>query len=307
MHIGVDMGGTKLEAVALDDAGRELLRRREPTPQGDYEATVRAIAGLVQGLESEAGKQGSVGVGFPGTISPQTGLAKNSNAVWVNGKPFDRDLSAALEREVRVANDANCFAVSEAIDGAAAGARVVFGVILGTGCGGGVAIEGRCHVGSNAVGGEWGHVPLPWTEADEKPGPPCYCGHRGCNEQWLAGRGLERAYDTATGEHRKAPEIVALADAGDGPAEAALSRYEDRLARALAALVTVLDPDVIVLGGGLSNVARLYERVPDLMAKWVFGRECATPIRRALHGDSSGVRGAAWLWPGDRKGETAWR
>lgn len=297
MRIGVDLGGTKIEAIALDEEGRELARRRIATPRGDYPGTLDAIAELVTALESGLGQRGTVGVGIPGALSPASGMVKNGNATWINGRPLDRDLTARLGRPVRLANDANCFALSEATDGAAAGRRVVFGVILGTGCGGGLVVDGKVHTGPNAIAGEWGHNPLPWPEPGEWPGARCPCGRTGCIEVFVAGPGLARDFEEATGQRATAPEIVARAGAGDAAAEAALVRHEGRLARALAALVNVLDPDVIVLGGGLSNVQRLYTNVPRLWQRWGFSDRLDTPLVPPVHGDSSGVRGAAWLWP----------
>lgn len=297
MRIGVDLGGTKIEAIALDEEGRELARRRVATPRGDYPGTLDAIAELVTALESGLRQRGTVGVGIPGALSPASGLVKNGNSTWINGRPLDRDLTARLGRPVRLANDANCFALSEATDGAAAGRRVVFGVILGTGCGGGLVVDGKVHTGPNAIAGEWGHNPLPWPEPGEWPGARCSCGRTGCIEAYVAGPGLARDFEEASGERATAPEIVARAAAGDAAAEAALVRYEGRLARALAALVNVLDPDVIVLGGGLSNVQRLYTNVPRLWQRWGFSDRLDTPLVPPVHGDSSGVRGAAWLWP----------
>lgn len=298
MRIGVDLGGTKIEAIGLDDSGAEHSRIRVDTPRGDYDGTVAAIKGLVERVERESGQTGTVGVGIPGTIVRATGLVKNANSTWLNGRPLEKDLSAALGREVRCANDANCFAVSEATDGAAAGQEIVFGVILGTGCGGGVAIGGHVHSGRNGTAGEWGHTPLPWAKAEELPGPACYCGLSGCLETWIAGTAFERDFKDVTGRALRGKEIVAAAAAGDAEAEAAVLRLEDRLGRALATIVDVLDPDVIVLGGGLSNLGRLYEGgVERVMRQYVFGKECDTPILKNVHGDSSGVRGAAWLWP----------
>jgi fructokinase len=296
MRIGVDLGGTKIEAVALDETGRVTARRRVATPRGDYQGTLEAVATLVAGLEAEAGRTGSVGVGIPGALSPATGLVKNSNCTWLQGRPLDRDLSARLGRPVRVANDANCFALSEATDGAGAGHRVVFGVILGTGCGGGLVMGGVVHTGPNAIAGEWGHNPLPWPEAGEWPGPPCHCGRRGCIETWVSGTGLARDYREATGEPLAPPEIVRRAAAGDPVAEAAMVRYEARLAKALAPVINLLDPDAIVLGGGLSRIDRLYASVPRLWQRWAFSDRLDTPLRPPRHGDASGVRGAAWLW-----------
>ncbi len=296
MRIGVDMGGTKIEAVALGEGGALLHRERVPTPRGDYPGTLAAVAGLVARAEAAAGRTGSVGVGIPGAPAPGTGLVKNSNCTWLQGRPLAEDLSARLARPVRVANDANCFALSEAVDGAGAGARLVFGVIIGTGCGGGLVVDGRIHAGPNALAGEWGHASMPWPGPGEWPGPPCHCGKTGCVEQFVAGPGLARDYREATGQAADGREIARRAEAGEAAAEAALSRYEDRLARALAALANALDPDVIVLGGGLSNLGRLYENVPRLWHRWAFGGRLDTPLRPPVHGDASGVRGAAWLW-----------
>ncbi len=293
--IGVDLGGTKIEVAALDDAGRELWRRRRPTPRHDYDATLRTIRDMIAEAEAALGVRATVGVGHPGAISPASGLIKNANSTWLNGRPFDRDLEALLERPVAFANDANCLALSEATDGAAAGAEVVFAVILGTGVGGGIAVRGAVLRGANAIAGEWGHNPLPWPRDEERPGPECYCGLHGCIETWLSGPGLERDFREAGGPPLAGPEIVARAEAGAADAEAALGRYEDRLARGLATVLNLLDPDVVVLGGGLSNVARLYENVPRLWPRYVFSDRVTTALRPALHGDSSGVRGAAWL------------
>jgi fructokinase len=298
MRIGVDLGGTKIEAIALNAAGHTLRRVRVPTPRGDYAATVAAIAALVRELESSTHRVGSVGVGIPGTIVAATGLVKNANSTWLNDRPLERDLSAALEREVRCANDANCFAISEAIDGAARGFGLVFGVIAGTGCGGGIAIGGRTHTGPNGLAGEWGHVPLPWPSAEEQPGPLCYCGHHGCLETWISGTAFERDFARASSRNLRGPEIVAAAEAGDPEANAALDRLIDRMARGLAIVVDVLDPDAIVFGGGLSNLERLYDgSLARRLRDYGFGGGVETPILRNLHGDSSGVRGAAWLWP----------
>jgi fructokinase len=296
MRIGIDLGGTKIEGVALDDAGNIAARQRIATPRGDYDATIRAITSLVTALEAQVGAHGSVGVGMPGTVSHATGRVKNANSVWLNGKPFDRDLSAALDREVRFSNDANCFALSEAVDGAGRGARVVFGVIVGTGTGGGVVVGGRVIEGHNGVAGEWGHNALPWPEASELPGPPCYCGRSGCIETFLSGPGLAADYERATGQRVPGEDVVARASANDVEAIASLERYEHRMARALASIINVLDPDAIVLGGGLSNIDRLYTRVPTLWGRWVFSDRVDTPLLKARHGDASGVRGAAWLW-----------
>ena len=297
MRIGIDLGGTKIEVVALDETGKELVRRRVDTPRDDYRGTVRAIAGLVAGVETELGQTGTVGVSMPGSISPATGLVKNANSTWLIGQKFDRDLDEALGREVRCENDANCMAVSEAVDGAGADGRVVFGVIIGTGVGGGVVVDRQPIRGANAVGGEWGHIPLPWPRDEERPGPDCYCGLNGCIETFLSGPGFQNDYAHATGRTLKAPEIVAAAEAGDAQANAALERYEDRLARGLATVINLLDPDVIVLAGGMSNIKRLYTNVPAIWERYAFSDRVDTKLRPPVHGDSSGVRGAAWLWP----------
>lgn len=300
MRIGIDLGGTKTEVIALSDQGEQLFRHRLPTPREDYRQTIETIATLVAMAEQATGQQGTVGMGIPGAISPYTGVVKNANSTWLNGQPFDKDLSLRLEREVRLANDANCLAVSEAVDGAAAGAQTVFAVIIGTGCGAGVALNGRAHIGGNGNAGEWGHNPLPWMNDDElryRAEVPCYCGKQGCIETFISGTGFATDYQRLSGKGLTGSEIMRLVGEGDEKAELALSRYEQRLAKSLAHVVNILDPDVIVLGGGMSNVERLYQTVPDLVKQWVFGGECETPIRKALHGDSSGVRGAAWLWP----------
>ncbi|GAB2174839.1 fructokinase [Dongia sp. agr-C8] len=299
IRIGIDLGGTKIEVLAIDRDGKELARHRVPTPRHDYAGSITLMAELVARLESETGKSGTVGVAIPGSISAITGLIKNANSVWLNGKPLDKDLSAAMDREVRCVNDANCLAVSEATDGAGAGAAVVFAAILGTGTGAGIAFRGRVHNGPNGVAGEWGHNPLPWPSVDEYPGPACYCGKHGCLETWISGSGLEADYERTTGTRRTGREILALTANGDALAEAAVQRYESRLTRGLAHVINVLDPDVIVLGGGMSRIARLYPALNANLKDYVFGKEFATPIRPALHGDSSGVRGAAWLWPKD--------
>jgi fructokinase len=296
LRIGVDLGGTKIEAVALDGDGQVLVRRRVPTPRDDYAGTLEAVAGLVEGLEGALGRRGTVGVGMPGTLSPATGTVKNANSVWLNGRSLDVDLERRLGRPVRFANDANCLALSEAVDGAAAGARLVFGAILGTGTGGGIVLDRQVWSGPNGIAGEWGHNPLPWPRDDERPGPPCYCGRTGCIETFLSGPGLAGDHRRRTGEERTAPEVVAAAGAGDPRALASLDRYEDRVARALATVLNLLDPDVVVVGGGMSNVAALYESVPRRWGAYVFSDRVDTRILPALHGDSSGVRGAAWLW-----------
>jgi len=297
IRIGVDLGGTKIEFVALEPDGHELHRHRVPTPHNDYDGTVRAVKEGVEKIEAGLSRSGTVGVGIPGTISQITHMVKNANSTWMNGRPFDRDLSTALHREVRCANDANCLAVSEATDGAGAGQRVVFAVILGTGCGGGLAIDGRVHNGRNGVAGEWGHTTLPWMRPEEYPGPECFCGYRGCIETWISGTGLEADYARATKTKLKGKEIIARCEAGEPDAVASLERFEDRLTRSLAQMVNILDPDIIVLGGGVSQVPRLYKDVPQRLKKYVFGREADTPVVVAKHGDASGVRGAAWLWP----------
>jgi fructokinase len=289
MRIGIDLGGTKIEGIALAADGREAARRRMPSPTGDYPATVRAVVDVVRTLEAEAGGRGTVGVGMPGAVSPMTGLVKNANSTWLIGKPLKADLERVLGREVRLENDANCFALSEATDGAGAGAGVVFGVILGTGVGGGIAVHGKIITGVNAIAGEWGHNPLPAPQPEDLPLPACYCGRSGCIETFLSGPGLSRDHALLTGKTLEAAEVAALQ--GE-----TLKRYEARLARALASVINVLDPDVIVLGGGMSNVARLYTEVPRLWAQHVFSDHVATRLARPTHGDASGVRGAAWLW-----------
>ena len=285
LRIGIDIGGTKIEALALNAAGREVFRRRIPTPRGDYDATVAAVVSLV----AEAGA-GTVGVGIPGALSRATGLVKNANSTWLNGRPLKEDLERALKRQVRLENDANCFALSEAVDGAGQGARVVFGVILGTGVGGGIVVDGRVLTGPNAIAGEWGHNPLPLPTAADLPLPACYCGRFGCIETYLSGPGLARDHKAVTGESASPEEIVVRNSN-------TISRYEERLARALATVINLLDPDVIVLGGGMSNIERLYGEVPRLWGRHVFSDRVTTRLARHAHGDSSGVRGAAWLWP----------
>lgn len=297
MRIGIDLGGTKIEGVALAEDGRERARLRVPTPRGDYDATLGAIRDLVHALEEEAGERGSIGMGMPGAISPASGLVKNANSTWLIGQPFHADLEAALGRKIRLANDADCFALSEASDGAGAGAASVFGVILGTGAGGGIVVHGRLLQGPNAIAGEWGHNPLPWALPDELPGPRCYCGKEGCIETWISGPGLEADYARAEKQLLGADEIAAAAAAGSRPARAALRRHADRLARALAHVINIIDPEIIVLGGGLSNIEALYEEVPSRWGAYVFSDRVATRLLRNCHGDASGVRGAAWLWP----------
>ena len=338
MRIGIDFGGTKTEIICLNaDNGKELYRQRVPSPQNDYKATVKNMAGLVLAAEKTLKQKGTVGVGIPGTVSSVTGLVKNANSTWLNGNPLDKDLEKALGRPVRVENDANCFAVSEATDGAGAGKRVVFGVIIGTGCGAGVVVEGKSLVGLNGIGGEWGHNPLPFPRAhsadydkmvrhfdkgenrdaiisktyakkarpeyfakdwswNEFPGEQCYCGKRGCIETWISGTGFKKDYARVTGEDLSTHDIIANALEGEKKAVAALDRYIDRLARALSGIIDVIDPDVIVLGGGMSNVMRLYKDTPKIWDRYIFSDTCHTKIAPPRHGDSSGVRGAAWLW-----------
>jgi fructokinase len=299
VRIGIDLGGTKIEGVALAQDGLVAARRRIPTPQGDYEGTVRAIADLVVYLDSETQSRGTVGLGMPGIISPATGLVKNANSVCLNGRAFDSDLRAALGRDIRIENDANCFALSEASDGAASGRACVFGVILGTGTGGGVVVNGRILKGRNAIGGEWGHNPLPWPEPSEQPGEPCYCGRTGCIETFLSGPGLAADYQREAGGPKDSAAVVEKAQHGEAAAIACLDRYVNRLARALASVINVLDPDAIVLGGGLSRIDRLYADVPRAWKPYVFSDLVETELLPPKFGDSSGVRGAAWLWPGE--------
>jgi fructokinase len=295
-RVGVDLGGTKIEAAALDAAGGVRLRRRVDTPIDDYAATVEAIAALVQSIENELGAKGSVGVAMPGALSLANGRVRNANSTWLNGRPLKEDLEKRLAREVRLANDANCFALSEATDGAGHGAAVVFGVILGTGVGGGIVVEGRALVGANAIAGEWGHNALPLPSASDHPLPLCYCGRRGCIETYLSGPGLSAHHAHESGERMSAGEIAQRAGEGDAACAASVARYEARLARSLAGVINILDPEVIVLGGGLSKIARLYENVPRLWGEHVFTDEVRTRLVPPVHGDSGGVRGAAWLW-----------
>lgn len=296
LRFGIDLGGTKIELIALGAAGEELLRRRLPTPQGNYQATLKTIQELVVWAEHELGQRGSVGIGTPGALSQVTGRIKNSNSVCLNGQPLQQDLEALLERPIRLSNDANCFALSEATDGAAAGAAVVFGIILGTGTGAGIVMEGKVWAGANAIAGEWGHNPLPWPRAEELDCPACYCGRGGCIETWLSGPGMARDHRQVNGEILD-PETIALrAGRGERSCEATLQRYEERLARSLAHVINLLDPDAIVLGGGLSNLRRLYHQVPQHWGKYVFSDRVETRLLPPCHGDSSGVRGAAWLW-----------
>ena len=325
MRIGIDLGGTKTEIICLDqNSGQELYRHRIPTTPNNYDATIQTITGLVATAENTLGKKGSVGVGIPGTVSKRTGLVKNANSTWLNGNPLDKDLELSLRRPVRVENDANCFAVSEATDGAGAGKPVVFGVIVGTGCGGGIALNGKALPGINGIGGEWGHNPLPYPQVygkagpgfaeapnskdilfdyftddptrSEYPGNLCYCGRRGCVESWISGTGFKNDYYRVTGEQLSSLDIIAASRRGEAKAVAALKRYMDRMARALAYVINILDPDVIVLGGGMSNVQALYEEVPHLWKKYLFTDTVDTVLLPPRHGDSSGVRGAAWLW-----------
>jgi fructokinase len=296
-RIGIDLGGTKIEGAALDAGGAVRVRRRVPTPAGDYRGTIAAIVSTVAAIEREIGGQATVGIAMPGAISPATGLVKNANSTCLNGRPLQQDLETALARPVRLANDANCFALSEAIDGAGAGYDCVFGVILGTGVGGGIAIEGRILSGANVIAGEWGHNPLPWPQPDELPGPVCYCGRAGCVETFLSGPGMSADHRGHAREDLDPAEIVRAAEAGDSDAGASLARYVDRLARGLAMVINLIDPDAIVLGGGLSAIAALYREVPQRWARYVFSDRVETRLLAPRHGDASGVRGAAWLWP----------
>jgi fructokinase len=296
IRIGIDLGGTKTEVVALDPAGSELARRRFDSPRDDYQATLRTIESCVRWAEQEAGARGTVGVGTPGALSRVTGCLKNSNSTWLNGRPLFEDLSRVLDRPVRIANDADCFALSEAVDGAGTGAGVVFGVIVGTGTGAGVVVRGRLLSGPNGIAGEWGHNPLPWPTDDERPGPACYCGRSGCIETFLSGPGMAFDHACVTGETLAAQEIAARAATGDAGCANTLDRYAERMAKSLAHVINILDPDVIVLGGGMSNIDALYEEVPRRWGRYVFSDSVATRLVRNRHGDASGVRGAAWLW-----------
>jgi len=327
MRIGIDLGGTKTEIICLDrSSGKEIYRHRVPTPKGDYAATIQCLNELVTTAEATLGMTGSVGLGIPGTISAVTGLVKNANSTWLNGQDLDKDLSAVLGRPVKIENDANCFAVSEATDGAAAGDPVVFGVIIGTGCGGGLVVNGKPISGANGIGGEWGHNPLPYArsfhpqtdiemfetapnvtdtlttynaatpETAEYPGPLCYCGRRGCLETWISGTGFKNDYKRVAGDNLSTHDIIKAANAADPKASAALERYADRLARALATIINTIDPTTIVLGGGMSNISSLYDTIPQIWKKYVFSDTVATKLAPPRHGDSSGVRGAAWLW-----------
>jgi len=297
LRIGIDLGGSKIEGIALADDGGVGARLRIAAPQGDYGAIVAAIVGLIGKLEAMAGQPGNVGVGIPGTLSPASGRVKNANSTWLIGQALDRDLAQALGRPVRLANDANCFALSEASDGAGRGAAAVFGVIVGTGTGGGLVVDGRVLEGRNRIAGEWGHNPLPWPEPAELPGPLCYCGKRGCIETFLSGSGLAREHGGAATAHG----VAAAAAAGEPSAVASLERYCRRMAKALATVINLFDPEIIVLGGGLSNIAGLYRRVPELWGEYVFSDRVDTSLLPACHGDASGVRGAAWLWPKGRR------
>ena len=296
LRFGIDLGGTKIEVVVLDDMGAELYRERVATPQGDYHATLNAIAELITSAEQKLTARGSVGIGTPGAISRATGRLKNSNSVCLNGQPLVQDLTMLLDRPVRLSNDANCFALSEATDGAAAGADVVFGVIVGTGTGAGIVVRGHVLEGPNSIAGEWGHNPLPWPNDSERPGAVCYCGRQGCIETFLSGPGITRDHEQVTGVRSEAQEIVSRAAQGDTDCEATLQRYEDRMARALAHVINMLDPHVIVLGGGLGNISRLYENIPLLWGKYVFSDRVDTRLVAPKFGAASGVRGAAWLW-----------
>ena len=296
MRIGIDLGGTKIEIIALDSSGSELVRQRVATPVNDYQQVLKTIVDLIDFAEQKTGQQGSIGIGTPGAISPATGLLRNSNSVCLNGQPVKQDIEKILGREIRIANDANCFALSEATDGAAQGAATVFAVIVGTGTGAGIVINGKLLTGPNAIAGEWGHNPLPWPVDDELPGPDCYCGKQGCIETFLSGPGLSEDYQKLTGQGVTAKEIVSRAEQGEENAEIILVAYEDRMARSLAHVINILDPDVIVLGGGMSNVLRLYKNVPAQWGQYVFSDKVFTKLVLPEYGDSSGVRGAAWLW-----------
>ena len=296
MRIGIDLGGTKIEIIALASRGEVLLRERIATPQGDYAATLAAVVGLVNAAETRLGRSGTVGIGIPGAESRRSELIKNANSTCLIGKPLRDDLQRALQREVRLANDANCFALSEGVDGSGRGAASVFGIILGTGVGGGIVIDGRVLTGANAIAGEWGHNPLPCPSQDDLPLPPCYCGRTGCIEAYLSGPALALDHRQRTGQALDPAEIARLADLGDAACETTMARYEDRLGRALAGVINILDPEVIVIGGGLSNIARLYQNLPAACAPHVFSDTVDTRILPPMHGDSSGVRGAAWLW-----------
>lgn len=296
VQIGIDFGGTKIEAAALDEGGQFLSRLRVPNP-GDYDRAVRDVRDLVLAVEAEAGPLGTIGIGTPGSISPRTGLMRNANSLYLNGRTFREDLETAMERPVRMANDANCLALSEAVDGAAAGARSAFAIIVGTGCGGGLVIDGRIVEGANGIAGEWGHIPLPWPTGVEVPGPACWCGLHGCLESWVSGTGFRRDHESVTGQALDGAAIIAAARAGDAGATATLDRYIDRLGRALALIANLVDPDCFVLGGGMSNVVEIYDRLPAVVRSHTFSDGWDAKIVQAVWGDSSGVRGAARLWP----------
>jgi fructokinase len=295
-RIGIDLGGTKIEGRVLAPNGEEIARRRILAPQGDYQNTIAALVDIILDLQSDAGHEATVGIGMPGSLSPTTGLVRNANSTWLNGQPLREDLEQILQLPLRMANDANCFALSEAVDGAGAGARSVFGIIVGTGCGGGIVFDGRVLEGARGIGGEWGHNPLPWAEPDEHPGPTCWCGRKGCMEMWASGTGLSADYKQRTGELVSGHEIVARAQLGEPAAQTSLDRHATRLARGLAHVINIVDPEVIVLGGGLSKLPHLYEVLPRLAAPYVFSDVPAIDIRPPKWGDASGVRGAAWLW-----------
>lgn len=296
MRIGIDLGGTKIEGIVLAPEGCVIARERITAPRGDYGATLAALAGLTGRLQAAAGRQVTVGIGMPGSLSPSTGHVQNANSTWLNGRPLEKDLTDLLGYPLRFSNDANCFALSEAVDGAGAGERTVFGVILGTGCGGGIVRDGHIINGPRRIGGEWGHTPLPWAESDEYPGQTCWCGRKGCMETWVSGTALEADYRRAGGEALSTPEIAAKAAAGDARAVLTLERHAGRLARGLAAITNILDPNVIILGGGLSRLMHLYEVVPRLMAPYIFADDRAVVVKPPKWGDASGARGAAWLW-----------
>ena len=295
MRIGIDLGGTKIEAIALDEQGNELARKRVATPSDDYHKILNTIKQLVDVLEAETGCKGQVGIGTPGALSPATGLLRNSNTVCMNYMPVKQDLETLLNRSIKMGNDANCFSLSEAVDGAAAGADVVFGVIVGTGTGGGVVVHGKVLTGPNAIAGEWGHNALPWPEDDERPGPKCYCGKLGCVETFISGPGMMHDHLSHTGQKLTTREIVRQSEQGDMAAEQTLIRYENRMARSLAHVINILDPDVIVLGGGMSNIQRIYQNLPAIWGDYVFSDKVFTRLVAPRFGDSSGVRGAAWL------------
>jgi fructokinase len=300
LRIGIDLGGTKIEGAAINASGSVRIRRRVATPVNQYRATIETIVALIDAIEREIGVTAPVGIGIPGAVSPATGLIKNANSTWLIGRPLQRDIEAALGRPARLANDANCFVLSEATDGAAAAMETVFGVILGTGVGGGIAIRRRVLIGANAIAGEWGHNPLPSPTPDEIPGPPCYCGRPGCIETFLSGPALCADHRRHTGQTLSAPDIAEAAERGNPECRATLDRYTDRLARGLAFVINLIDPDAIVLGGGLSAISALYQEVPKRWARYIFSDRVTTSLLRPVHGDSSGVRGAAWLWqPGE--------